>query len=50
MRTCLDDLVADLTLAGARVVSSTFHEVRDTNAQLHDYERTGGEPSFVRVF
>ena len=29
---------------------SVVHEVRDTNAQLHDYERTGGELSFVRVF
>ena len=26
------------------------HEVRDTNAQLYDYRRTGGELSFVRVF
>ena len=25
-------------------------EVRDTNAQLYDYERTGGELRFVRVF
>ena len=29
---------------------SLVHEVRDTNAQLHDYRRTGGELSFVRVF
>ena len=29
---------------------SVVHEVRDTNAQLYDYERTGGELSFVRVF
>ena len=27
---------------------SVVHEVRDTNAQLYDYERTGGELSFVR--
>ena len=29
---------------------SLVHEVRDTNAQLYDYRRTGGELSFVRVF
>ena len=29
---------------------SVVHEVRDTNAQLYDYRRTGGELSFVRVF
>ena len=29
---------------------SVVHEVRDTNAQLYDYERTGGELRFVRVF
>ena len=29
---------------------SLVHEVRDTNAQLYDYERTGGELRFVRVF
>ncbi len=29
---------------------SVVHEVRDTNAQLYDYERTGGELSLVRVF
>ena len=29
---------------------SLVHEVRDTNAQLYDYERTGGELSVVRVF
>ena len=28
---------------------SLVHEVRDTNAQLYDYRRTGGELSFVRV-
>lgn len=50
MRTYLDDPVADRTLAGAGVVRSTFHGVRDTNAQPYDYERTGGELSFVRVF
>lgn len=26
------------------------HEVRDTNAQLYDYQRTGGELRFVRQF
>ena len=29
---------------------SLVHEVRSTNAQLHDYERTGGELRFVRLF
>lgn len=29
---------------------SLVHEVRDTNAQLYDYRRTGGELSFVHVF
>ena len=29
---------------------SMVHEVRKTNAQLYDYERTGGELRFVRVF
>ena len=29
---------------------SLVHEVRDTNAQLYDYRRTGGELSLVRVF
>jgi len=29
---------------------SRTYEVRKTNAQLHDYERTGGELRFVRVF
>ena len=29
---------------------SLVHEVRETNAQLYDYRRTGGELSFVRVF
>ena len=29
---------------------SLVHEVRDTNAQLYDYRRTGGELSMVRVF
>ena len=29
---------------------SVVHEVRDTNAQLHEYRRTGGGLSFVRVF
>ena len=26
------------------------HEVRKTDAQLYDYERTGGELRFVRLF
>ena len=29
---------------------SVVHEVRSTNAQLYDYERTGGELRFVRLF
>ena len=29
---------------------SLVHEVRETNAQLYDYRRTGGELSLVRVF
>ena len=29
---------------------SVVHEVRRTNAQLYDYERTGGELRFVRLF
>ena len=29
---------------------SVVHEVRETNAQLYDYERTGGELRFVKVF
>ena len=29
---------------------SAVHEVRETNAQLYDYERTGGELRFVRLF
>ena len=29
---------------------SVAHEVRDTIAQLYDYERTGGELSFVWIF
>ena len=29
---------------------SVVHERRKTNAQLYDYERTGGELRFVRVF
>ena len=29
---------------------SLVHKVRDTNAQLYDYERTGGVLRFVRVF
>ena len=27
---------------------SMVNEVRKTNARLHDHERTGGEPGFVR--
>ena len=29
---------------------SLVHEVRETNAQLYDYRRTGSELSLVRVF
>ena len=29
---------------------SVVHERRETNAQLHDYRRTGGELRFVRLF
>ena len=29
---------------------SLVHEVRSTNAQLYDYERTGGELRFVKLF
>ena len=29
---------------------SLVHEVRKTNAQLYDYERTGGELRFVKLF
>ena len=29
---------------------SVVHEVRKTNAQLYDYERTGGEFRFVKLF
>ena len=29
---------------------SLVHETRETNAQLYDYERTGGELRFVRLF
>ena len=29
---------------------SLVHEVRETNAQLYDYERTGGELRFVKLF
>ena len=29
---------------------SVVHEVRKTNAQLYDYERTGGELRFVKLF
>ena len=26
------------------------HEVRKTDTRLHDHERTGGKPGFVRLF
>ena len=29
---------------------SLVHEVRKTNDQLYDYERTGGELRFVKLF
>ena len=39
-----------ITWQGFSPQLSVVHEVRDTNAQLYDYERTGGELRFVRVF
>ena len=39
-----------LTFRGFSPQLSLVHERRDTNAQLYDYERTGGELRFVRVF
>jgi len=29
---------------------SVVHETRKTNAQLYDYDRTGGELRFVKLF
>ena len=38
------------TLMGFSPEVGVVHEVRDTNAQLYDYERTSGELRFVRQF
>ena len=38
------------TLRGFSPELAIVHEVRDTNAQLYDYKRTGGELRFVRQF
>ncbi len=38
------------TLYGFSPELGVVHEVRDTNAQLYDYERTSGELRFVRQF
>ena len=38
------------TLYGFSPQLSLVNEVRTTNAQLYDYERTGGELRFVRQF
>ena len=38
------------TLRGFSPQLALVHERRDTNAQLYDYKRTGGELSFVRQF
>ena len=38
------------TLMGFSPELGVVHEVRDTNAQLYDYERTSGELRFVRQF
>ena len=38
------------TLMGFSPELGVVHEVRSTNAQLHDYERTSGELRFVRQF
>ena len=38
------------TLRGFSPELALVHERRDTNAQLYDYERTGGELRFVRQF
>lgn len=39
-----------ITLMGFSPEVSVVHEVRETNAQLYDYERTRGEVRFVRQF
>ena len=39
-----------VTLAGFSPRVSAVRETRTSNAQLHDYQRTSGELSFVRVF
>ncbi len=39
-----------LTLWGFSPRLSIVRETRDSNAQLHDYERTSGELQFVRLF
>ena len=39
-----------LTLMGFSPEVGVVHEVRNTNAQLYDYERTSGELRFVRQF
>ena len=39
-----------LTFFGFSPEVSLVHEVRNTNAQLHDYKRTGGELRVVRQF
>ena len=39
-----------ITLLGFSPEVSVVHEVRETNAQLYDYERTRGELRFVRQF
>ena len=39
-----------LTWKGFSPQVSLVHEVRKTNAQLYDYQRTGGELRFVRLF
>ena len=57
------DLRSDRTLSGQTRVSNrridvfgftpeitVGHERRDSNLALHDYERTGGELRFVRLF
>ena len=38
------------TLMGFSPELGVVHEVRNTNAQLYDYERTSGELRFVRQF
>ena len=38
------------TLMGFSPELGAVHEVRNTNAQLYDYERTSGELRFVRLF